>query len=221
MADTQPPRVPDGPADRWVRNTYDRIGAHFAETRPDPWDEVERFLDARTGEVGLDVGVGNGRHSELLARNVDTVIGIDLSRRVLAVARARADDRGFPLQLCLANAVALPLAAGTVDLAVYVATLHHLRPRERRIASLDELARVLAQNGLAVVSAWSVRSDRFDRVRGFDTTVDWTLPDGETVPRFYHIYDPDEFRADIESSRLTLRRAYESRGNCYAEVGGT
>jgi len=82
-----------------------------------------------------------------------------------------------------------------VDLAVYVATLHHLPTRESRIASLDELARVLSPRAAALVSAWSTEHDRFDADEGFDTTVDWTLPGGETVPRFYHVYDPAEFRA--------------------------
>ena len=68
------------------------------------------------------------------------------------------------------------------------------------------------------MSAWSTAHDRFDRAEGFDTTVDWTLPGGETVPRFYHVYDPDEFRADIAASDLTAEDVFLSSGNCYAVV---
>ncbi|MFC6728796.1 SAM-dependent methyltransferase, partial [Natronoarchaeum mannanilyticum] len=85
--------------------------------------------------------------------------------------------------------------------------------------SLDELARALAPEGRALVSAWSTAHDRFDRSEGFDTTVDWTLPGGETVPRFYHVYDPDEFRADLSASDLAVEDAFLSSGNCYAVVG--
>lgn len=201
-----------------VRATYDRIAAHFAETRPEPWPAVERFLDGRSGQVALDLGTGNGRHAELLATSAERVLGVDLSRAALETAFARAADRGYDLELLQADAAALPLRAGTVDLAVYIATIHHLPSRELRVRSLDELARVLAPGRTALVSAWGVRHERFDAEAGFDTTVDWTLPDGETVGRFYHIYDLREFETDIEASALQLVEAYEEGGNCYAVV---
>ena len=208
-------------ADRRVRRTYERIGRHFAKTRPNPWDEVHRFLDGRSGRIGLDIGIGNGRHAELLTDHTERVIGIDVSDTLLEEARRRATDRGFSLALCLANAADLPIASDTVDLGVYIATLHHITPRERRIRSLDELARVLTPDGAAIVSAWSVTHDRFDRTSGFDTTVDWTLPDGETVSRFYHIYDIREFRDDLSTSRVSTYESFVSAGNCYAVIGGT
>lgn len=202
-----------------VRETYDRIGRHFATTRPRPWPAVERFVESATdGSNGLDLGCGNARHAKLLATRVKRVIGVDASRTVLEVARKRAREQGFDLALCQADATALPIASCTMDLGVYVATVHHLPTREARVESLDELARVLAPGGRALVSAWSTTHDRFDRREGFDTTVDWTLPDGEIVPRYYHIYDPTEFAADIERSDLVAERVFDERGNCYAAV---
>ena len=111
----------------------------------------------------------------------------------------------------------------SVDLALYVATLHHLPDRETRVRSLDELSRVLAADGRAFVSAWSTAHDRFDAPAdaetGFDTTVDWTLPGGETVPRFYHIYAQAEFEADLEAAGVRIEESFVSSGNCYAVVG--
>jgi ubiquinone/menaquinone biosynthesis C-methylase UbiE len=207
-----------------LAETYDRIAAHFAATREYAWPEVETFLDGRDGRRALDLGCGNGRHTEVLAEHAETVVGLDLSRGLLAEARNRAADRGFDAHLVQGDAAELPFCDDRFDLAVYVATLHHLRPRSRRLASLDELARVLAPGGRAVVSAWATVHDRFaeeydDADEGFDTHVDWTLPGGETVPRFYHIYAPPEFRADLDASALSLVDAFVSSGNCYAVVG--
>jgi len=214
-----------------VRATYDRIGAHFAKTRANPWPEVEEFLDGRTGGVGLDVGCGNGRHTALLAGRCDRAVGLDASRALLDVARERvagAEDEGDDANpgqvrarpsLVQGDAGRLPLASDRVDLAVYVATLHHLPTRAGRVASLTDLARVLAPGGRALVSAWSTEHDRFDAEEGFDTTVDWTLPGGETVERFYHIYDAEEFRADLRESGVAVRSVRVSSGNCYAVVG--
>lgn len=205
-----------------VREVYDDIADHFSKTRRYAWPEVEDFLDGTTGEHGIDVGCGNGRHTELLAENVDHAIGLDVSRGLLNSARVRMTERNWDGSLVQSDAAALPFAAETFDVGIYVATLHHLPTRDRRQQSLDEFARVMRDGGNALVSAWSTAHDTFDvpadAETGFDTTVDWTLPGGETVPRFYHIYAPAEFEADLDTSALTVERVWISSGNCYAEV---
>lgn len=207
-----------------VRETYDRIASHFASTREYPWPEVESFVTEATADGpairALDLGCGNGRHVELLSAHAADVVGLDVSRGLLDEATTRAAKRGFDAHLVQGDASRLPFAADSFDVAVYVATLHHLTPREARVESLNELARVLTSDGRAVVSAWSTAHDTFDREDGFDTTVDWTLPGGETVPRFYHIYAPDEFDADLEASSLDVVESKLSSGNCYAVVTG-
>ncbi|SFL07773.1 Methyltransferase domain-containing protein [Halogranum rubrum] len=204
------------------RQTYDRIAAHFASTREYAWPEVETFVDewGTARQRALDLGCGNGRHAELLADHVQRVVGLDLSRGLLTEAQTRATERGFAVDLVHGDAACLPFVDDGFDLAVYVATLHHLQSRDARVASLSELARVLTPEGRAVVSVWSTAHDTFDAEHGFDTTVDWTLPGGETVPRYYHIYDPEEFRTDLDASDLTVVETFVSSGNCYAVVGG-
>lgn len=216
--DPQSPGDPQPTGD--PQSTYDRIAAHFSKTREYAWPEVESFLEGRSGGLALDVGCGNGRHTEALAARAELAVGVDLSRGLLDEAVARARERGFADASAFVHgdAAVLPVRDGAVDLAVYVATLHHLSPRGARVESLNELARVLAPGGVALVSAWSTAHDRFDRDEGFDTTVDWTLPGGETVPRYYHIYSPSEFESDLAASDLEPRHVAVSSGNCYATV---
>lgn len=215
-----------------VRETYERIGSHFASTREYAWPEVEEFVAEaaaeRSPDRALDVGCGNCRHAETLSAHAGRVVGVDVSRSLLAEGRARAVANGFADRLALvqADATRLPLPADSIDLAVYVATLHHLPARADRRRSLDELARVLRPDGRALVSAWSTAHDRFEDASaadstGFDTTVEWTLPGGEPVDRFYHIYAPAEFERDLEASRLALLDWEISSGNCYARVAGS
>jgi tRNA (uracil-5-)-methyltransferase TRM9 len=203
-----------------VRAVYDEIATHFAKTRAYPWPEVEAFLDDRSDvAVGLDIGCGNGRHSELLAAIAETVLSLDVSRELLLEASERMARDGWTAELLCGDAATLPISADSVDLALYVATLHHLPDREHRIRSLSEIARVLRPGGNGLVSTWSTAHDRFaDSDEGFDTMIDWTLPGGETVERFYHIYAPSEFETDLEASDLSVVETYVSSGNCYAEV---
>lgn len=202
---------------REVRETYDRIAEHFAQTRGHAWSDVERFIETESVvSVALDLGCGNGRHAELLVPRAGTVVCADLSRPVLETARDRTSNRAELLQT---DAADLPLRSGSVDLAVYIAALHHLPTRALRLRSLEELTRVLTPSGRALVSAWSTNHPTFEATTGFDTTVDWTLPDGEIVDRFYHIYDPAEFERDVHESCSDVREVFASSGNCYAVVG--
>jgi ubiquinone/menaquinone biosynthesis C-methylase UbiE len=208
---------------RSVRETYETIASHFSETRAHPWPEVSAFVEAAPQvDRALDLGCGNGRHAAVLHERADRVLALDASRNLLGEARQQLDPAWAGL--LQGDAARLPLADDCVDLGVYVATLHHLPSRERRRQSLDELARVLDPEGEALVSAWSTAHDRFEAdaeaETGFDTQIDWTLPGGETVPRFYHIYAPSEFEADLAASACRVIDFEVSSGNCYARVGG-
>ncbi|MCP6423771.1 class I SAM-dependent methyltransferase, partial [Klebsiella pneumoniae] len=71
----------------------------------------------------LDVGCGNGRHTELLAERADVAVGADVSRELLREAVARAAERGFDADFVHGDAAALPFADQAFGLATYVATV--------------------------------------------------------------------------------------------------
>ncbi|AKH97966.1 class I SAM-dependent methyltransferase [Halanaeroarchaeum sulfurireducens] len=211
--DTDPDR-------RGVVETYDYIAGHFATKRENPWPEAQDFIAGRDVETAIDVGCANGRHTELLADVAERAVGLDASRELLREAVERERDHGFDAGLVQGDALRLPVRTDSVDLAVYVATMHHLPRREDRIGSLDELARVLKPDARGLVSVWSVEHDYFQETRGFDTTVTFTMPDGTEVPRYYHIYDTVEFGEDLAASAVVVEREWVSQGNCYAVVRG-
>lgn len=201
-----------------IKETYDQISPHFAQTRPHPWQDVSAFLENRSGNIGLDLGIGNGRHAQLLATRVTCVIGIDISRVALEGALNRSEVEGFKLSPVMADAAEIPLRNDSIDLLTYIATLHHLPSRKLRIQSLNEVARILSTSGRGIISVWSTTHPSFNRAEGFDTYLDWTLPDGTTVPRFYHVYDPYEFEDELKESNLTVHKLFTSHGNCYAII---
>lgn len=211
----------DEPVSRGAtRRLYDRIATHFAETRSTPWPEVTDFV-SRVGrpELALDLGCANGRHVPALAAVAPKVVAVDISRALLQRGRS---DHGAIAEWMQADALSLPIKTDAIDLALYIATLHHIPTRSERIRSLDELARVLDPTGCALVSVWSVSHERFDETEGHDRYVPWTLPSGESYDRFYHLYDLEEFGADLRRSELPVIRTFEPAGNCYGVVrGGT
>lgn len=112
-----------------------------------------RFASALRGQVLLDAACGSGYGTELLAdrRAARRVIGVDLSLPALTVASGRAPapaDRD-PARYVAADATALPVATGAVDLVVSFETIEHVLDVG---AYLAEIERVLAPDGTLVVS---------------------------------------------------------------------
>jgi ubiquinone/menaquinone biosynthesis C-methylase UbiE len=98
---------------------------------------------AAQGRV-LEIGVGSGLNLPLYGRQVELVIGIDPSPRLLAMARRRAAAAGVRAALLQASAVAIPLADRTVDTVVMTWTLCSI---PNPLAALREMQRVLKPDG--------------------------------------------------------------------------
>jgi ubiquinone/menaquinone biosynthesis C-methylase UbiE len=98
----------------------------------------------------IDIGCGTGHFTRWLARKFPHVAGLDRSPAMLAEMRRG----GFTIPAILGDAHRLPLRNGTVDLAVFVATLEFLEDPEK---ALSEAVRI-ARSGLVLVALnrWSV-----------------------------------------------------------------
>jgi ubiquinone/menaquinone biosynthesis C-methylase UbiE len=116
-------------------------------------DMVERALlklfDDRAPRNLLDIGTGTGRILQLFAPHIGFGLGIDLSREMLAVARANLDRTSLRnCQVRHGDMYHLPLPGGSFD----AATLHNvLRFADDPGAALTEAARVLRPGGRLVV----------------------------------------------------------------------
>jgi ArsR family transcriptional regulator len=106
------------------------------------------LLPARLGRV-VDIGTGTGKLLEVMAPRAGSLLGLDASREMLALARARLGERGLSnASVRLADMYRLPLPDAGFDLATLQMVLHYA---EDPAAALAEAARVLRPNGLLVV----------------------------------------------------------------------
>jgi SAM-dependent methyltransferase len=110
---------------------------------------VEAFA-GRTPSALLDIGTGTGRILDVMAGQISKGTGIDLSREMLAVARARLTDSGRDhCQVRLGDMYALPVHDGEFDAAVLHQVLHFA---EDPAAVIREAARALGPGGRLVVA---------------------------------------------------------------------
>ena len=116
------------------------------------YEHFHRYAFARRFAVGrrvLDAACGEGYGSALLAQTAQEVIGVDLSTEAVAHARQRYAQTGN-LRFIESDATRLGLPDASVDLVVSFETLEHLEAQE---ALLDGFARVLADDGLLLISS--------------------------------------------------------------------
>lgn len=140
-----------------------RVASESFRLKGADWDEmralglpagaVEAALLAQVPPDGharlLDVGTGTGRILELLAPLVRQALGVDASKAMLALARARLSGPGFShCAVRLADMYRLPLTAGSFDVVVLQMVLHHAEDPD---GAIREAARVLAPGGRLLV----------------------------------------------------------------------
>ncbi len=93
----------------------------------------------------VDVGTGTGRILELLAPLAKHATGIDASREMLAIARARIAESNLEhIQVRYGDIFSLPLDDDTADLMTVHQVLHFL---DNPSGALEEAARILAPKG--------------------------------------------------------------------------
>jgi ubiquinone/menaquinone biosynthesis C-methylase UbiE len=102
-----------------------------------------RVIGAAEGRV-LEVGIGSGLNLPLYGPAVRSVIGLEPSPALLAMARRRASAAPVAVELLEASAEAVPLDSASVDTVVTTWTLCTIPDAHR---ALGELRRVLKPGG--------------------------------------------------------------------------
>jgi ubiquinone/menaquinone biosynthesis C-methylase UbiE len=106
----------------------------------------------------LEAGVGTGRNLPFFAMGVSSVVGIDLSPRMLARAERRRGLSPVPIELRLMDVTSLDFANNTFDAAVST-FLFCVLPDRQQVPALHELGRVVKPGG-------SIRLLEYVRPRG-------------------------------------------------------
>jgi ubiquinone/menaquinone biosynthesis C-methylase UbiE len=121
-------------------------------------------LDPQPGERVLDVGCGAGNVAALAAGAGARVTGIDLSPRLVEVAKARAEAGGLDIEYRVGDAENLDVEDGSFDKVVSSVAMIFAPDHD---AAARELTRVTTQGGRLVFSAWTPESTIGEMLRAF------------------------------------------------------
>lgn len=130
-----------------IRSDFDRIAALAGEG----WDHNAHYHDYLLGQVPgrcadvLEIGCGAGEFSRLLARRAGRVVAVDLSPRMIRLARERSKPH-TNVEFVNADVMSYQLPDGQFDCVATLTTLHHL-PAE---AALRKVRKALRPGGVFV-----------------------------------------------------------------------
>ncbi len=121
-----------------------RLGREYVPGRS--WKSIaEALLLMLPPMVIADLGAGEGAFSLLLAQRAQQVIAVDNSDKMVELGSDLARKQGVPaLEYRKGDLEAVPIADGSVDLALFSQSLHHAQHPERAVA---EAWRILKPGG--------------------------------------------------------------------------
>ena len=129
-------------------------------------DRTIKLARIAPGQHVLDVGCGTGEitmRAKARSGPTGSVVGIDPSPEMIAVARQKAVRAGLDVAYRVAAIEELPFAAATFDVVLSSLMMHHL-PEDLKPRGLAEIRRVLKPGGRLVVVDFKQPSSRLGRL---------------------------------------------------------
>jgi len=216
-----------------VYEVYDKISAHFSETRYKPWPQVSEFLNSlEKDSYVLDVGCGNGKY--LSVNENLNMFGTDRSGNLLSIAK----EKNLNSQFFVADSLKLPVRSESFDAAISIAVIHHFSNELLRIQALREILRIVKKGGKILVYVWAMeqKEKKFTEQDNFvpwhlqkkyenETKVE-TLENGPSImkdkkidctvyQRYYHVFYKGELEDIINKTgvEVEILKSYFDHAN--------
>jgi len=127
---------------------YNLIATKFSSTRSSlSQDLIELGKIARTDDVVLDYGCGNGRLCQLF--NTRNYLGVDPSAELIKLAKTKYSDYHFKL----IKPCEIP-EGESFDIIYCLAVIHHFPDEETQRQLINGLGGILKAGGKLVLTAW-------------------------------------------------------------------
>lgn len=187
---------------------YDMMSQKFSETRKFFWRGMEFIGDyAKDGDNILDFGCGNGRLVELFSNKNIKYFGVDVSQKLIDIAKNKYPDEGLHFQK-ISGSDSLAFADNFFNSVYSIAVFHHL-PKEQAKKMAQELFRITKSDGHIIITAWNLYQKNYiknifknwlGKLVG-ESELDWKgcyisfkNNEGKIFQRYHHAYTKKELK---------------------------
>ncbi|MEI6588264.1 MAG: class I SAM-dependent methyltransferase [Candidatus Moraniibacteriota bacterium] len=206
---------------------YDLVADKFSHTRKNFWGDLAFIADyIHDGDKVLDYGCGNGRLLEILKDKKIEYVGVDVSQKLIDLARVRYPKHAASIFKVTSQA-SLAFPADFFNRIVSVAVFHHF-PKEHAGDMAKELFRITKPGGTVVVTVWNLwqkkrRKDIFNfpaffgkifqsgRYRGFglgDIFIPFQGNKGEVFNRYHCMYSQKSLSNIFQSAGFEIEKCF-------------
>lgn len=149
---------------RKVKEDYYKIADKFDQTRQHDWKEFDLFLKyIKNGRKIADLGCGNGRFYNFIKKHRKIeYTGIDNNEKLLEKAQIRY-KKDQSAKFIKGDLLKISLKKSSIDIAIAIASFHHLPSLELRKKSLHEIHRILKNKGTFIISVWNLFQQKYKK----------------------------------------------------------
>lgn len=153
-----------------TKNDYNLIAEEWSRVKAFVPEDIKPLGEyTLAGERVLDLGCGNGRLLEMFKEKRIDYIGVDISEKLIEIAKKKYPPQPRPpehkdkkevflpiVRFQVASALNLPFPNNYFHKIYSIAVFHHIPSEEFRLQFLKEARRVLIPEGLLILTVWNL-----------------------------------------------------------------
>ena len=212
--------------DEELIEAYSKISPKYSRLKTRPWKDFQQYLSfvrqkfqIPTSGIMLDIGTGNCRNLLLFEDQEWEHIASDITFELLNNSVSLSNN---VVHLVNNDMKVLSLRKNSVDFAICIASLHHLRSNAEVVRVLSNIKEILQNEKLLIISCWRrwkkgtrkkmikdllfylFKKFRDNSWRHGDISLPWLGDNKEIVAeRYYHLFTRRELR------KIVLRSGYK------------
>jgi len=182
-----------------MTTNYDPIAEQYKRSKQQPWRtyievfSLMRLIGDPTGKAVVDIACGDGFYSRLLRqRGADKLVGVDLSERMIELARAQEAEHRLGIDYRMGDGRELALGE-QYDLAVAAYLLNYARDRHELSSMCNGIVRCLKPGARFVTVNCSPTLDSRKAISyrqyGFETNIGGDFREGAPITWTFFLED--------------------------------